>query len=941
VDHSWGYGSEQQLREKNEDCYGVFDFPEYTLALVCDGMGGHVGGAYASALAVRTIHDAMRDAGNEPAETALERAIQRTNVSIYEAARKNHRLMGMGTTVVAAVISRDTCVLAHVGDSRAYLIRRGSARPMTRDHTMVNLFVDAELLSPEDAATHPEAHVLSRSLGIERSVEVDVSEVIHLEPGDVVFLCSDGVHGVALERELATMDWSAPHDAVQEILRIVAARAGDDNATAVAVMMGTSVEDVPPTGVPEARRLDDVPPGMSNASTVVPFEGDYDPVDGTPATLGNDPTRSLAYSPPPADGTPVQAQPEQIRNAPPAWIPPAPPRPTAGATPGWDTDVIEPEPNLVEPRKTAPAKPAKAKTQSAGRSYLVPMLAVSVVLLGVVICGIGTLLFADMFATPGQAVVSAPPSAPTEAVPAPEPVPDTCDQWPAANGPQEGRDNAGTMAAIRQVLDGCQRPEVLDPALLQFMDLARREMLAIGHGLSEPPRNAEPTGTVAAMDGGRVPVYALSDDRLRFVESVDAVLSHTFVADPVRGADLAKRVADQRPQLLLHTGQVLCAHHQFSAALPRLQELQERYPDSPEAKVADTLRIDCRRPPNDRDGDGVNDDIDLCPAIADPTQLDADADGVGDACEDDQMVCPSEEWLVKLVVPPAPGRLPRSAQECTQPPPGGAEQQRAIQFARTSQCAASLDEVQKAMDISPDHCTLYKMAWPCFRAVNVDPLIHRDKPVQTWDDLVLLLPHLNGARAEHEAQLQQNPSLAQRPDWSRPATSGIEYRLEAWERSELMQRYLSDLYGEPQVADELGKDLYVEAQIAVGLACAPPEKRTPVMESAWARRVYVLARALSGPSGAIIAHHRDDLTPRLRSALALAVTERVGPDGRIVPVPGVVRDAYDAGTGNRPIVPIATPKPAGKPKVEDPTIPYDPGLELHDPKKGRTSGAGQ
>ena len=115
---------------------------------------------------------------------------------IYEAARKNHRLMGMGTTVVAAVITTDTCYLGHVGDSRAYLVRKGVVTQLTRDHTMVNLFVDAELLSPEDAATHPEAHVLSRSLGVERQVDVELSDPIALDGGDVVFLCSDGVHGV-------------------------------------------------------------------------------------------------------------------------------------------------------------------------------------------------------------------------------------------------------------------------------------------------------------------------------------------------------------------------------------------------------------------------------------------------------------------------------------------------------------------------------------------------------------------------------------------------------------------------------------------------------------------------------------------------------------------------------------------------------------------------
>src|SRR5688572_15004216 len=220
-------------------------------------MGGHVGGAHASTLAVRTIHDTMREMMGRPVEQALEEAIQRTNVVIHEASRKNHRLNGMGTTVVAAVITRDTAWLAHVGDSRAYLVRRGQVQQLTRDHTMVNLFVDAELLSPEDAATHPEAHVLSRSLGPERQVDVEISEPLPLVRNDVLVLCSDGVHGVVTDWELANVDWSAPHEAVKRILAIVSNRQGDDNATAVSVMMGTSIEDVPATAAPEPKRFEE------------------------------------------------------------------------------------------------------------------------------------------------------------------------------------------------------------------------------------------------------------------------------------------------------------------------------------------------------------------------------------------------------------------------------------------------------------------------------------------------------------------------------------------------------------------------------------------------------------------------------------------------------------------------------------------------------------
>ena len=167
----------------------------YWHAIVCDGMGGHVGGAQASALAVRAVHEYLSST-SEDLPTAIEKAIQHANQSIYDAARKDHRLMGMGTTIVLAALTETHCHIAHVGDSRVYLVRKGQVEAITRDHTMVNLFVDAELLTPEDAATHPEAHVLSRSLGVERHVDVEVGAPVALQADDAYFLCSDGVHGI-------------------------------------------------------------------------------------------------------------------------------------------------------------------------------------------------------------------------------------------------------------------------------------------------------------------------------------------------------------------------------------------------------------------------------------------------------------------------------------------------------------------------------------------------------------------------------------------------------------------------------------------------------------------------------------------------------------------------------------------------------------------------
>ena len=102
---------------------------------------------------MRTIHDEFAGTESSDYRATLRRAVEAANRAIYETARKNYRLMGMGTTCVAAVVHGNTAHVAHVGDSRAYLVRDAQIRALTRDHTMVNLFVDAELLSPEDAGS--------------------------------------------------------------------------------------------------------------------------------------------------------------------------------------------------------------------------------------------------------------------------------------------------------------------------------------------------------------------------------------------------------------------------------------------------------------------------------------------------------------------------------------------------------------------------------------------------------------------------------------------------------------------------------------------------------------------------------------------------------------------------------------------------------------------
>jgi serine/threonine protein phosphatase PrpC len=296
--HAFAYATDKRQRKENQDQIAAFRVGPYTLIAVCDGMGGHVGGAQAAALAIRTLHDVFgRQVDAAGAPGALKVSIEHANQAIYEAARKNYRLMGMGTTIVAAVLDGDTLHVAHVGDSRAYLVRGEEVTCLTRDHTMVNLFVDAELLSPEDAATHPEAHVLSRSLGVERSVDVDVHPPLITQTGDRFILCSDGVHGVLTDDEFGFLDFRGdPSKGVSEAMAFVAERDGDDNASIVALVFGRTA-GMPETQPPDLSEFDEAGRNAADEVQSVARAGNAQvsrPLDadepGAPETTDAEPT---------------------------------------------------------------------------------------------------------------------------------------------------------------------------------------------------------------------------------------------------------------------------------------------------------------------------------------------------------------------------------------------------------------------------------------------------------------------------------------------------------------------------------------------------------------------------------------------------------------------------------------------------------------------------
>lgn len=227
-----------RVRQHNEDA--VLVRPAKRLFAVADGMGGHVAGEVASALAVATLDEALDgvDAASESADALagrLVRAVQRANERILERGRREPATRGMGTTltVVAFPASAEgTCALAHVGDSRAYRYRAQRLELLTRDHTWVQDEVDAGRLHPDEARGHPYSNVLSRVLGLPDLEGVEAGQV-DLQAGDLLLLCSDGL--TAMLDEAAIGDLLAVHSDLDEaataLVDAANARGGVDNIT--------------------------------------------------------------------------------------------------------------------------------------------------------------------------------------------------------------------------------------------------------------------------------------------------------------------------------------------------------------------------------------------------------------------------------------------------------------------------------------------------------------------------------------------------------------------------------------------------------------------------------------------------------------------------------------------------------------------------------------
>ena len=215
------------IRRMNQDAVIVGG----TVMGVADGMGGHQGGETASAGARDGILRIL--ANKEPSEEALREAVSEVNLILWEQQLEDSTLTGMGTTLTLLWPAGEQMLIGHVGDSRAYLLRDGELRQVTQDHSMVADMVRRGLLSEEQAATHPMRNYITRAVGTEPTIQVDILSLPR-QAGDRWLVCSDGLHGlVGRERlkELLSMD--DPEEAADEMIREALDQGGRDNISLV------------------------------------------------------------------------------------------------------------------------------------------------------------------------------------------------------------------------------------------------------------------------------------------------------------------------------------------------------------------------------------------------------------------------------------------------------------------------------------------------------------------------------------------------------------------------------------------------------------------------------------------------------------------------------------------------------------------------------------
>lgn len=246
--HVWCQTDVGLRRESNQDFFLCDE--EAGLYIVADGMGGHRGGEVASRMAAETLRDSIREAiaktgSRRPnARVVLVEGYEQASHKVYDTSQEpTNDLQGMGTTLVAALLHEDTLFIANVGDSRAYLFTSNQLWQITEDHSLMNEQLRAGLISERDIARYTGKNVITRSVGFERDVQVDVIER-KIYPGEIILMCSDGLSGLVSDQRIAEICRNHnPSEIVSICINEAKKNGGDDNVT-VMVLYADGREEV-------------------------------------------------------------------------------------------------------------------------------------------------------------------------------------------------------------------------------------------------------------------------------------------------------------------------------------------------------------------------------------------------------------------------------------------------------------------------------------------------------------------------------------------------------------------------------------------------------------------------------------------------------------------------------------------------------------------------
>lgn len=228
-----------RVREQNQDSYAAGELPGgVAWAVVCDGMGGAAGGNVASSVAVKIISEKITACFHEgmsghSVKNMLISAVEGTNASLYDMAMSNETLAGMGTTVVACIVTNSSVYIAHAGDSRAYKYTKDGLIQLTKDHSVVQAMVEKGEITQDEAKAHPNKNIITRALGADHEIRADFNEEI-LKDDDLIILCTDGLTNFVDTEEMnKVINSSHYYELADKLVEQANINGGGDNITVV------------------------------------------------------------------------------------------------------------------------------------------------------------------------------------------------------------------------------------------------------------------------------------------------------------------------------------------------------------------------------------------------------------------------------------------------------------------------------------------------------------------------------------------------------------------------------------------------------------------------------------------------------------------------------------------------------------------------------------